>query len=484
MNKSFFHLNVTKGFHQNLRFNIQLPSKPSFFRTFKYTWESTKELQISGPISPKILKFEDGSYLMANRYIGTWVYDPKKPLELEWIIAGGDVQPFFKYDDKNGREWLEVGAEFKEDIQLSIFETKEPFEVSFSKIPFKAVVIFTDHCDFDSDILLKRQREFFKEMNLKVTKGFFLKKHSHKGDWNSAYEGNEKEFQKWDEDGHELCYHSLSQSKLPSQGNDELIDTFQSPIIKKVLTWIDHGYQSYNISKSIDRKNRTERLKHLKGKGILNFWNYYDVGEVVDNLNQLDYHQLTTGRIFKAFIKIKDKLRILYFYNSDEEQVIFYRNLAGYVKVKDWWGIIKSIVKFVFGLMKLMKPLNKQKQIMRAQSVFNAEIPKLISFQTIVVKDWVQAFAQPYKRLIDESGLAIIHSYFSFLGEHHGNTLFQNEAGKISNNVGTSFRHLGEDIKKGEIWNPTLKEFVEYVNKLNANDCHSLKDLAHYRCIN
>jgi hypothetical protein len=294
---------IQKGFHQNLSFTLQLPFKPSFFRSFKYTWESTEQIQISGPLSPKILKFDDGGYLMSNRYIGTWVYDPKKPLEMEWVIVGKDVQPFFQYDTQHGRDWLEVGAEFNENIELIVFETREPFEVSFSKIPFKPVVIFTDHCDFDSDVLLHKQRELFKEMNLKITKGFFLKKHSHKGDWNSAFEGNEKEFQKWQADGHELCYHSLSQSKLPKNGNNVLINTFQSPIPEEVVTWIDHGYQSYNVSKSINTQNRLERLKHLKGKRIINFWNYYDVGEPTDNLNQLDYQQLQVGRIFKSGIK-------------------------------------------------------------------------------------------------------------------------------------------------------------------------------------
>jgi hypothetical protein len=457
---------IKQGFHQNLTFNIQLPSKPSFFRSFKYTWESIKQIQISGPLSPKILKFVDGGYLMSNRYIGTWVYDPKKPLELEWVILGKDVQPFFKYDNQHGRDWLEIGAEFKEDIELIVFETREPFEVSFSKIPFKPVVIFTDHCDFDSDVLLEKQREFFEEMNVKVTKGFFLKKHSHKGGWNSALEGNEKEFQKWQDDGHELCYHSLSQSKLPNNGNNELINTFQPPTPEKVVTWIDHGYQSYNVSKSINTQDRLERLKHLKGKGIIIFWNYYDVGEATDNLNQLDYRQLYVGRVFNSGIKLKDKLRILYFFNSNEEQVIFYRNLAVFVKRKDLRGIIKSSVKFVFGLMKLTKPLNKRQQIMRAQSVFNSEIYEMSAFQTIVVKDWVHAFSQPYYRLKEESGLSIVHSYFSFLGKHHQNTLFQNEKGEISEEVRASFKKLSCDIKNGEIWNPTLKEFGEYI-KLN-----------------
>jgi hypothetical protein len=474
---------IKKGFHQNLRFTIQLPSKPLFFRSFNYTWESTEQIQISGPLSPKILKFDDGSYLMANRYIGTWVYDPQKPLELEWVIVGKDVQPFFRYNDQHGRDWLEVGAEINEDIELTVYETREPFEVSFSKIPFKPVVIFTDHCDFDSDVLLKKQREFFKEMNLKATKGFFLKKHSHKGEWNSAYEGNEKEFQKWQVDGHELCYHSLSQSKLPNNGNNELINTFQHPTPEKVVTWIDHGYQSYNVSKSIDIHNRLERLKHLHGKGIINFWNYYDVSESIDNLNQLDYRQLNIVRVFKSGIKLKDKLRILYFFNSNEEQVVFYRKLAGLIKNKDWRNLIKSSVRFVFGLMRLIKPLDKQKQIMRAQSMFNTEINGMTSFQTIVVKDWVHAFSQPYLRLKEESGLAIIHSYFSFLGKHHGNTLFQNERGEISEEVIASFNKLRKDIQNQEIWNPTLKEFNEYVQPIMSYNLNQLRELTNYRCI-
>jgi hypothetical protein len=474
---------IKKGYHQNISFIIQLQLKPLFFRSFKYTWESTEELQISGPLSPKILKFADGSCLMANRYIGTWVYDPKKPLELEWVIVGKDVQPFFRYDNQYGRDWLEVGAKINEDIELCIFETIEPFEVSFSRLPFKPVLIFTDHCDFDSDVLLEKQREFFKEMNLKVTKGFFLKKHSYKGGWNSAFEGNETEFQKWQADGHELCYHSLSQSKLPNNGNNELISTFQHPTPEKVVTWIDHGYQSYNVSKSIDIHNRLERLKHLNGKGIIIFWNYYDVGEAIDNLNQLDYRQLNISRVFNSGIKLKDKLRILYFFNSNEEQVVFYRKLAGFVKIKDLQGIIKSSVKFVFGLMKLTKPLNKRQQIIRAQSVFNSEIYELSAFQTIVVKDWVHAFNQPYNRLKEESGLAIVHSYFSFLGKHHGNTLFQNEKGEISEEVRASFNQLKKDLRNGEIWNPTLKEFNEYVQPIMSYDLNQLREFTNYRCI-
>jgi hypothetical protein len=130
-----------------------------------------------------------------------------------------------------------------------------------------------------------------------------------------------------------------------------------------------------------------------------------------------------------------------------------------------------------------MKPLNKQQQIKRAQSVFNSEIYGMFAFQTIVVKDWVHTFNQPYNRLKDESGLAIVHSYFAFLGNHHGNTLFQNEKGEISEEVRLAFNKLSYDIKNGEIWNPTLKEFSEYVQPIMSYGLNQLQEFTNYRCI-
>jgi hypothetical protein len=474
---------VKKGWHNHLVFTIDLPSKPLFFRSYKYTWESTEKLQISGPLSPKILKLSDNSYLMANKYFGTWVYDPKNPLILEWEIVSKNVQPFFKYDDYHGRIWLEVGSEFKEEIELSIYETKDPVEISFSKLSFKPVVIFTDHCDFDSDTLLRKQRFFLKKVGLKITKGFFLKKYSHKGDWNSAYEGNEEEFNHWMEDGHELCYHSLSQSILPEGGNERIYNNFKSPLNKQIETWIDHGYQTYNISKSRDNGDRKKRIFHLSQKGIKYFWNYFDVGEVIDNMNQLDFQQLQIHRVLTSCLSFKDKMRILYYYNSSESQVVIYRNFASAVKQKMFLKMLKSTNTFMVGLWKLCKAINKEELVKRAQCVFSSENPSITAFQTIVVKDWVNTLGKPYERLKDESGLSILHTYFSFLGKHHGNTLFQNENGEINEDVKSVFSRLKVDIDNGEVWNPTLNEFISYIQFLTEGDVDELISKYNHRYI-
>jgi hypothetical protein len=474
LNKVQVEFIIKKGNYNYLVFNINLKSKPSFFRSFKYSWEKTDDIQISGPLSPKIIKFDDGTYLMANRYIGTWVYDPENPLILKWIIVSKETQPFFKYDDNGGREWLNVGIEFIEDISINVFETKEPFELSFSKIPFKPVVIFTDHCDFDSDILLKKQREFFKEMGICISKGFFLKKHSHKGIWNSAFEGNEQEYKKWLNEGHELCYHSLSQSKIPNNGNEDLFNSFTNPFLEKIETWIDHGYQSYNLSKSNTDRIRKNRLEKLLQKGIKNIWNYNDVGEVVDNMNQLDFRQITISRVFSSKIRWIDKLRIIYFFNSTENEIIVYRKLAELVKERKILNFAKYITTFLIGFNKLfLKPVDLKEKIKRSQVTFCTEVTGIIGFQTIVVKDWVNAFGIPYARLKRESGIAVLHSYFSFLGKHHVNTLFTDELGNMNENVRNSFMKLKKDIVKSEIWNPTLHEFVLFINELETIDISS-----------
>ena len=74
---------------------------------------------------------------------------------------------------------------------------------------FSAIACFTDHCDFDTLSNLQLQRTFFKEKDIKVTKGFFLNHFSKRQD-NASYERDKMELDLWINDGHELCYHSLS----------------------------------------------------------------------------------------------------------------------------------------------------------------------------------------------------------------------------------------------------------------------------------
>jgi len=474
------------GFYKSLTIMITLPKKPMWIRNFKYEWQSTEKTIIVGPISPKILKFDDQTFLMANRYIGTWVYNPEKPFELEWIIFGENVQPYFRYDSNHVRDWLEVGGELSEDIQLKLFKTEKPFELSFSKFPFKAVVIFTDHCDFDSDLLLLKQREFFKKHSIKTTKGFFLKKYSHKGDWNSAYEGNEVEFQKWRDDGHELANHSLSQSRLADPWeNQQLFHSFNNPeSIGSVKVWIDHGYQDYNLTKLNNLEHRSQHLNHLKTKGLEMFWNYFDVSEVCDTLNQLDYEQMTISRIIRAKgLRFTEKIRLAVFHLSSESNLLIYRKIATTIKKKKLQSTFITWFHFLRLILGVFKKQSLALKIKRTQSIFDTEIAGLDGFQTIIVKDWVHAFNTPFKKLQDEQGLAIIHSYFSFLEKHHINPLFFDKYGNIAKDVEKSFEQLSDAIKQKKIWNPTLTEFNLHFQEIKKLNLENLKECKFMRYV-
>ena len=79
-----------------------------------------------------------------------------------------------------------------------------------------------------------------------MTKGFFLHHYSKRAD-NASYENDQAELQLWLSDGHELAYHSLSQSLKKEE--EAFADFYQfTPPFDQCPTWIDHGYQPYNFS--------------------------------------------------------------------------------------------------------------------------------------------------------------------------------------------------------------------------------------------
>lgn len=479
---------LKQGFYPSLELVFNLPEVPTHFRTYKYTWTTADAPFVASTLSPKILKFPDGTCLMACRIIGTWVYDPKRPRQLRWIIYGADVQPFFRYDESSMRHWFETGGTCTEEIQLRLIRTDKPIELSFSQLPFKPVMIFTDHCDFDSDLLLRKQRECFTSRGIRVTKGVFLKKHSHKGDWNSAWEGNEDEFRQWAAEGHELCYHALSQSKLPDPAMQEaLVQQFQSPLSDPMQfrTWIDHGYQRYNISKARDLIDRAQRLLHLVQKGVQQCWNYHDVAEVTDNLNQLDYDQMTPFRILNArSLSLTEKIRILLYFNATESDLVRYRAIAGIIKERKIFSMLPQGFIFLKLVLKALFSNPSERRLRNAQSVIPTEIPSMCAFQSIIVKDFSKAFGQPYNRFKAESGLAIVHTYFSFLEGHHGSTLFKSATGEITPRVEEVFDSIGRDIAQGELWNPTLAEFMDYCRSLYGFDFEHPSPAFNHRYVN
>lgn len=457
------HLNFHKKSRLNfLALEIEFSESPRFYRDSSYKWSHTNQICISDPLSPKILKFSSGDFLMANKYFGTWIYNPKIPNQLSWILISKGTSPSFYFDDERERIWVNPELDTKILPELKLILTKNPVEVSRSKIPFSPVIIFTDHCDFDSDTLLESQRKFFKKHSIKTTKGLFLNHYSHKGDWNSSYDKNPKEYLKWKEDGHELCIHSITQSIIPEK--EKLIfSEFRIPEILKINTWIDHGYQPYNWSLQKDVDQRVFFLDQIKSRGIELIWNYYDVSEASWNLNQLNSNLNSFQKIFSSGISLKEKLRIAVFYRGSEKTVKRYRKVAGNIKK----GKVLEVFKILPGLLSRIK---LDEMIKRVQVFFHVIDNDVTFFQSIVVKDWVVAFGTPLENLVKEKGVAILHTYFSFMGKHHVNKMFLSENGNIDPLVDQAFSRLSKLISKNEIWNPTLVEFKKHVEEVSSID--------------
>ena len=84
-----------------------------------------------------------------------------------------------------------------------------------------------------------------KVSGISITKGFFLNHFSKRSD-NASWQNESDEFKKWVADGHELAYHSLSQSIKSKE--ESVTDFVNFKSVANTVTWIDHGYQPYNFS--------------------------------------------------------------------------------------------------------------------------------------------------------------------------------------------------------------------------------------------
>lgn len=454
---------------------------PVAFRNHDYTWCKCNTLCISNPVSPKILKFRGDTYLMADRYVGTWIYNPEHPKILEWRLWGPELSPVYHFDDNRLRHWYKPQYYSNKPLEIGLIITETPVEISRSLLPFSAVVVFTDHCDFDSAESLSAQREFFKNRNIKVTKGYFTRHYSRKGDWNASLEKNRKEYEKWVHDGHELAYHSLSQSILPfTEDHETVFNSFASPSFANVATWIDHGYQPYNWSLQDTRELKVLFQQHMLEKKVRLVWNYYDASEASWNLNQNNFRISDFKNIIFSKLSLFDKIRILLFYNGSDEFLVKYRKIAPLIKEG-------HILKAFTALSEINFQLSLEDYIKRVQLFFSVDSEDITFFQTIAVKDWSIGLGKPLDNLIKERGVAVIHSYFSFTGSHHNNPLFLQNSVSLNKKAELAFDRLSGHIKSGNIWNPTLVEFYNHVkiiqsvvfnycgNTVTPNDNHLLR---------
>ncbi len=471
-------------------FDIKIVFKDSIeeFRNHDYTWVNCKEDRIANEFCPKILKLKNGQLVQSNINAGIWEINKKNKNVLLWRFNPEDAESITSYTDQENKKKITASKkkfDFSENPTL-LFPQNYAIEFSRSKYPFTAITCFTDHCDFDSAENLEMQREFFKENSIKVTKGFFLNHFSKRAE-NASFENDKDELIKWKLDGHELCYHSLSQSiKTEKQSYEDFIHF--TPPIDDLKVWIDHGFQPYNFSLlEKNNLNHQEYEKILIEKKINVLWNYIDSGTATNGvINQLNTKHFTlrsflkgnkdVGLVKKTQLMIKNV--IFHFYN-DENIILKYKNTAGNFKK----AILQRKFKFIFPLFGdflslgfsifsitifWRKVKNKPYKLAKYSPLVFKHIvaeKEFYIFQTLEMLDFKKSLSKSnLETLINEKGVFIAHTYFSVPMDYHIGRMFLNQ-NLIDKNVEENFNFLGKKICNNEIWNPTLSELIEYWQK-------------------
>lgn len=468
---------------------IEFSSKIIAFRNHDYTWLDTKKDRRANEFTPKIIKLDEGTYVQSNINQGIWEVNKKQTTKLIWKFNPQFSKPITQYVGKNAQKSIYQANNkvvFIENPTL-LFSKNGALEISRSAIPFSAIACFTDHCDFDTLENLKLQRKLFDDTKIKVTKGFFINHFSKRND-NASYENDKTELDLWNSDGHEMCYHSLSQSIKTNEESFVDFTNFQPLYSSNV--WIDHGFQPYNFTlfsnSAIDKIDYENRLYSKK---INTLWNYIDSGSATKGvINQLNENQFTLNYFYQGIknFSVKTKLvllfkNIIFHYDNDEKRVRNYidaithaKNIINKRKInslfplfKNALPLLKPICKVIF-LWKFEK--NKPYKVAKyAPLLFKHTImeKEFYIFQTVEMVDFKKALQpQNVDLLIDESGIFIAHTYFSVDMKHYSGKLFQSE-GKYNEEVVENFNYLGLKIAENKIWNPTLSELISQFNMID-----------------
>lgn len=485
VNNNKCELNCSKVLDKTNCFDIEIkfPFNIVFFRNHDYTWQDLKKDRIANEYTSKIIKLEDGTYVQANINQGIWEINKKNPNVLVWKFNPEYSKPIAQYVGVTSQKQIfqaNTKLNFIENPTL-LFSKTGALEISRSTIPFSAIACFTDHCDFDTFPNLKLQRQLFKETNIKVTKGFFLN-HFSKRSNNASFEKEKDELDLWKNDGHEMCYHSLSQSIKSDEESWSDFDKFNPPY-NDVNVWIDHGFQPYNFT--LFSKNKIDKSAYenkLFSKNINILWNYIDSGTSTKGIiNQLNTSQFTLNNFYKGIknFSLKTKIvqllkNIIFHYDNDERRIRNYIDTITHAKNVIIKRKFSSIFLFLKNAIPLLKPIfkviffwnleknkpykvAKYSPILFKHTIFKKEF---YIFQTLEMVDFKKALHQEnVNLLIEESGVFIAHTYFSVDMKHYSGKLFQSQ-GKFDQEVLNNFKYLGTKIAENKIWNPTLSELI------------------------
>jgi hypothetical protein len=454
------------------------------FRNHDYTWVDVRSNRVANAFCSKIIQLQNGFLVQANLTIGIWEVHANQPNQLIWRFNPEFSQPICSYHGTKSLKRVDnanVQWNF-ETMPALLFSQKEALEFSRSKIPFSAITCFTDHCDFDTAENVQLQREFFKKNEVKVTKGFFLN-HFSKREENASMERDAAELLQWQNDGHELAYHSLSQS-LKSDA-ESMVDFKEFVPPNGVTTWIDHGFQPYNFT-LFERSGMSadEYESILKRKQINVLWNYIDSGTATNGIiNQMNREQFTLKNVADGSKNLKLIARIqliiksfLFHYHTGEAYIHSYKSLATDFKKIIYNKKITALFSLLKNAAKLFIPLcvlalnwrkNSKKPFPLANYsplLFKHIIHKepVYVFQTLEMVDFKKSLSQHnIDLLVKEKGVFIAHTYFSVPLHYHTGKMFDSEH-QINQNVAKNFDYLHTKIANAEVWNPTLNELVAY----------------------
>jgi len=455
------------------------------FRNHDYKWQEFKTNFIANEFSPKIIQLQNNQIVQANITSGIWEADQNNPTVLLWRFNPESASPVTNYTGNKNKKIISKARQkfnFIENPTL-LFPVKQAIELSRSKNPFTAITCFTDHCDFDTPENLVLQRNFFKEHQIKITKGFFLNHFSKRED-NASFQNQKEELLEWHNDGHELCYHSLSQSIKSDIESFKDFKQFNPPL-KDIKVWIDHGYQPYNFSLFKNNTIQEEEFSRiLKDKKINVLWNYIDSGTATNGvINQFNTQHFTLSSFFKGnnesgVIKktqLMIKNVIFHYYNNEDvilrytQTALNFKKVFYQKKLRSIFSLFENFFKlsisifsvFLFWNTSKMKPykLAKYSPVLFKHHIGESEF---YVFQTIEMLDFKKSLSEKnLDLLINEKGVFVAHTYFSVPMEYHNGKLFSAQ-GKIDSKVAERFKSLSDKIKNKEIWNPTLSELIEY----------------------
>ena len=479
---------------QNAAFDVEITFQDPIekIRNFDYQWIDADNDFIATNLVPKIIKLSNGFFVQPNSTVGVWEFNKKYKNKISWKFNHPDASALSVYKQISKRKFTSHKIAIPTASQKSIeklallFSKEGAVEWSRSKIPFSAVACFTDHCDFDTLENLELQRNLLKDSCVKITKGFFLHHFSKRED-GVSWQNNAEYLKKWQEDGHELAYHSLSQSIKSNE--ESATDFLNFKPVENVVTWIDHGYQLYNFSliensKIVDKESYFEKLESSK---ITTIWNYTDLGvSTTGVINQLNPTHFTLNNYWKGikgasfFNKIQRFLKnVFYHYYADNNLIGHYKlvshnfkNIIFNHKLREIPELINNSSSVVTPVLKIILFWNRYKNGTYRFAKYNSVVfpyveneKRFIVFQTIDMLDLSQSLApKNIDLLLKEKGLFIGHTYFSVPMKYHTGRMFIKE-NTIDENVADNFKYLGNKIKNDEIWNPTLNELTLFLSK-------------------